>query len=116
MSKFAENHESVAAALRAGLSLEAAADMSGVSASTVRTWQRRGRRESESEYGAFLRVCESEPAENETFTMAELDGHLIEVIRRKKSVAAMALWVKLHGQDRAPLEDEFSQFDPPGYR
>jgi hypothetical protein len=52
------------------------------------------------------------PVEGEgAMSREELEGHLTDVIRRKGSVAAMALWVKLHAQEGAPV-DEFSEFDP----
>lgn len=78
-------------------------------ASTVRTWVRKGRRDPDGEFGVFV----IEPAaDGGAMTVDELERHLVEVIRRKKSVAAMALWAKLHPLDGAAIEDDpFSEFD-----
>jgi transposase len=97
--------------LREGLPVEVAAERAGRSASTVRTWIRRGKREPTSEFGEFLRASEAAVEGEGAMTVEEVEQHLTQVIRAKKSVAAMALWVKLHAQEGAPV-DEFSEFDP----
>jgi transposase-like protein len=116
MSKFADVSSGVAAALRSGVSLEAAAEAEGVSATTVRGWLRRGRREPDGEFGVFLRASEPAVDGEGPMTVAELERHLTSVIREKKSVAAMVAWLRLHGQDQAPVPDDpFTEFDPGGH-
>jgi hypothetical protein len=112
VTKPVSKQEAALAALREGLPVEVAAERAGVSASTVRTWVRKGRRDPDGEFGAF--VIEPTMAEG-TMSAAELETHLVEVIRSKKSVAAMALWTKLHPRDQVLEDDPFAEFDP-GYR
>jgi transposase-like protein len=113
MSMFADKREGVAAALRSGVSLEAVADAEGVSATTIRGWLRRGKREPDGVFGEFLRSAEPSVHDDGPMTVAELERHLTQVIREKKSVAAMVVWLRLHGQDREGVADDpFAEFDP----
>jgi transposase len=112
MSKFADSSEGVAAALRSGVSLEAVADAEGVSATTVRGWLRRGKREPDSEFGEFARSAQPAVEGEGQMTVAEIDRHLTQVIREKKSVVAMVAWIRLHGQDpEGVADDPFREFD-----
>jgi hypothetical protein len=115
VSKFEKTSAGVAAALRSGLALEVAAEAKGVSPTTVRGWLRKGQREPDSEFGAFLRSA-TPPADGDgPMTAAEVERHLVTVIREKKSVTAMALWLRLHGQDQTPAgDDPLAAFLPAG--
>jgi hypothetical protein len=115
VSKFADKREGVAAALCSGVALEVVADSEGVSASAIRAWLRRGKREPASEFGAFLLAAKPVAEGEGPMTFAELERHLTEVIRSKKSVAACVAWMRLHGQDRAPADDDpLAAFLPAG--
>ena len=115
MSKFSDSSAGVAAALRSGVALEAVAEAEGVSATSVRGWLRRGKREPASEFGAFLLAAKPVAEGEGPMTFAELERHLTEVIRSKKSVAACVAWMRLHGQDRAPADDDpLAAFLPAG--
>jgi transposase-like protein len=103
--------EAALAALREGLPVEVAAERAGVSASTVRGWIRKGRRDPASEFGVF--VVEPAVKVDGAMTFEELEGHLAEAIRRKKNVAAMTLWARLHASESVPAgADPFGEFDP----
>jgi hypothetical protein len=102
LSKFTDSSPGVAAALSSGVGLEAAAEMAGVSATTVRGWLRRGKREPDGPFGEFGRAAEPSVAPDAPFDQAELERHLVELIRSKKSVTGMNLWLRLHGQDGVP--------------
>ena len=113
MSKFTDKREGCAAALRSGVALEAVADAEGVSATTIRGWLRRGKREPDGEFGEFLRASQPPVDAAGPLTVAEVERHLAEVIRSKKSVAAMVAWLRLHGQDQEGVaSDAFAEFDP----
>jgi transposase-like protein len=106
VSKFSDSRAGVAAALRAGVALEAVAEAEGVSATTVRGWLRRGKREPTSEFGEFLRASEAAVDGGGAMTVDEVEKHLTEVIRAKKSVAAIVAWLRLHGRDEASAGDD----------
>lgn len=109
----AKSRDAVLAALREGLSVEVAAERGGVSASTVRTWIRKGRRDPDGEFGVF--AADPVPVPTGAMAAAELERHLVEVIRSKKSVSALALWAKLHPGEFTPgaaADDPFAEFDP----
>jgi hypothetical protein len=113
VSKFADKREGVAAALCSGVALEVVADSEGVSASAIRGWLRRGKREPDGEFGEFLRASEPDGEFGEPMTVVECERHLAQVIRSKKSVAAMVAWLRLHGQDQEGVADDpFREFDP----
>jgi transposase len=113
MSKFADHSEGIAESLRVGLPIEVAADQAGVSASTVRGWLRRGKREPDSEFGAFARAAKpAAEGEDGAMSVEEVEHHLTAVIRRSQSVAAMKLWLELHPENREGVpNDPFSEFD-----
>ena len=69
--------------------------MAGVSATTVRGWLRRGRREPDGPFGKFLRDTQPAGAVQEPMTLAEAEQHLAKAIR-KGSVTALALWFRRH--------------------
>ena len=115
MSKFAELSEGVAAALRSGVSLEAAAEAEDVSATTIRGWLRRGRREPDGPFGEFVRASQPPVDAEAAMSVEEAERHLIEVIRSKKSVTAIVAWLRLHGQEQAPAgDDPLAAFLPAG--
>ena len=115
MSKFSDVSEGVAAALRSGVSLEAAAEAEGVAATTVREWLRRGKREPDGPFGEFVRACEPVVEAEAPMSVGEAERHLVEVIRTKKSVTAIGLWLRLHGRDQTPAgDDPLAAFLPGG--
>jgi transposase-like protein len=115
VSKFSDASEGVAAAMRSGVSLEAAAEAEGVAATTVRGWLRRGRRESDGLFAEFVRAAQP-PADGEgPMTVEEAEAHLVSVIREKRSVTAIVAWLRLHGQDQMPAgDDPLEAFMPAG--
>lgn len=115
MSKFADKREGVAAALRSGVALEAVADAEGVSATTIRGWLRRGRREPDGSFAEFLRAATPAVEADAPMSVAEVERVLAEVIRSKKSVAACVAWLRLHGQDQSQAgDDPLAAFLPNG--
>lgn len=115
MSKFADRREGIAAALRSGVALEAVADAEGVSATTIRGWLRRGKREPVSEFGEFVRASVPPVEGDGPMSVEEVEGHLTEIIRAKKSVSAIVAWLRLHGQEQAPAgDDPLAAFLPAG--
>jgi transposase-like protein len=103
---FATKREGVAAALRAGVALEAVADAEGVSATTIRGWLRRGKREPASEFGGFLRDSEPAVEAEAPMSVGEVERVLTELIRQKKSLGACVAWLRLHTQDQVSADDD----------